>query len=42
MSQNDSLVPSVSAKLDVLLKLAENSLKDEKKLFLLCAISHEK
>ena len=40
ISENDSLVPSLFAKMKVLLILAENSLKVEIKLFPLSAISH--
>ena len=34
-------MPSLPVKMKVLLKLAENSLKAEVKLFLVCAISQE-
>ena len=40
-SQNDSLVPSLPAKMKVLSILEENSWKTEIKLFPLCAISYE-
>ena len=36
----DSLVPSLLAKMKVLLILAQNSWKTEVKLFPLCAIAH--
>ena len=40
-SKNGSPVPSLLAKMEVLLILEENSSKIEIKLFQLCAISHE-